>query len=278
MPKEDAGVVCFLAIIGISWCLTRPSSRPGWLRRPKVCHGCGIHSWDPTVLVEPASSFWTERKPGSQIRTSPHTLKFCQDSISRVFYDRSSVFDLRQGTPRILACFHSEHGETRLFALNSRTLFNAIINNINDVLVNIVEKPADWPRRFTASCPWMCVKVRGLHSHGLQAESASLRIPASAFPGQSRQRVCFVVLEVRNLISPSPDTATFYDMLKDMSPDLDVHPYDGQRSFARVGVSEDDVALVRSMAKGIAARMGKNVRVWDCKEVQGLRWYESPRD
>lgn len=162
-------------------------------------------------------------------------------------------------------------GRTRLFTLNNRTLFNAIYTRVGEIIVNIVDKPEDWRRRFTGSSPWMCVKVRGL-SFIPQA----LRIPAAAFPGDGHQSICLVVLEARNLVNPKKDM--LYDLLKEMSSDLDARRVDGPRAFSRVRVKEDDVPLVRSMVKAIAERMGKNVRAVNCSEVQGMRRYESPRD
>jgi len=245
--------------------------------RPAVCNGCGIHSVY-TVLQEPAGSTWTEVEPGEQLRVSPRRLRFCQDSVSRAFHDGTSVFDRRQGTPKISACFYEEVGGTRLFALNNRTLFNAIHTGLDEIIVNIVQKPEDWLRRFTASPPWMCMKVRGLNFIPPvgYVERQALRIPAAAFPGNGQQSICLVVLEVRNLVNSNKDT--LYDLLKDMSSDLDARCVDGPHAFARVRVKEDDVPLIRSMVKAIAERKGKNVRAVDCSEVQGMRLYESPRD
>lgn len=254
---------------------------------PEVCCGCNIHARG-SPLPEPAGSLWTERNPerlvGMQLRTSPHKLKFCQDSILRFFRDGTSVFDLRRGTPKIVACFHSQDGDTRLFALNNRTLFNAIYNDISAVLVNIIEKPAEWPTRFTGRRPWMCTKVRGLrsgsHARELQDDfSDALIIPSAVFPGQQRRSVCFVVAEVCGLVKPNPNGDTFYRLLSHMSPDLDIRPYEEDaRSFVRVWVNEDDVPLVRNMARAIAESGGMNVRNVRCREVPGLRRYESPRD
>lgn len=175
------------------------------------------------------------------------TFKFCQDSISRCFQDGTSVFDFREGTPQILGCFHQERDGTRLFALNNRTLFNAIHTGVGSVLVTIVDKPDDWPRRFTGSRPWMCVKVRGLtFLPGVgYAEPQALRIPASAFPGGGHRSICLVMLEARNLVNPKKDT--LHSLLQEMSSDLDARVVDGPRAFARVRVNEDDVPLVRSI-------------------------------
>lgn len=249
----------------------------GCPRRPAVCNGCGIHTHF-AILEEPAWSKWTEHEHGDQFWTDPHNLKFCQDSISRCFQDGTSVFDFRKGTAKILACFHREHDGTRLFALNNRTLFNVIHRSVGEVFVSIVDKPDDWPRRFTGSRPWMCVKVRGLTfiPQVGYAEPQALRIPASAFPGGGHRSICLVVLEARNLVNPKKDTLR--GLLKEMSSDLDARAVDGPRAFARVRVNEDDVPLVRSMVKAIAERNGKNVRTVDCVEIQGMRLYESPRD
>lgn len=240
-------------------------------RRP--CGGCGIHPW-PTVFEEPAGSLMTELNPGEQLRISPRRVKFCQDSISRFFHDGTSVFDFPQDIPKISACFHQEYDGTRLFALNNRTLFNAIHTNVDEIIVNIVKKPSDWPRRFTGSRPWMCVKVRGSEAP-LRAYYSAAKLPASAFPGGGHRSLCLVVLEARNLVNSKKDTLV--DLLKDMSPDLDVQPVVGPRAFARVRVNESDVPLIKRMIKAIAERMGKNVRAVDCFEVDGLRLYESPR-
>lgn len=236
--------------------------------RLAVCNGCGIHT-DSTYLYD-TDSQWTALRHGAQLRMSSNRLKFCQDSISRSFHDGTSVFDFCEGTPKILACFHWEHDGTRLFALNNRTLFSAIHRGVGEVIVNIVEKPDDWPRRFTGSRPWMCVKVRGA------CEPHALRIPAPAFPGGGQRSICLVVLEARNLVNPKKDTC--YDLLKELSSDLDARAVHGPRAFARVRVNEDDMPLVRSMVKAIAERMGKSVRKAHCVEIQGVRLYESPRD
>lgn len=239
--------------------------------RTLTCDGCGIHHAE-TTLVEPVLWNHLAYSCGDQIRSDPRNLLFPQDSISCYFHDGSSVFSPRRGTPKILACFHAERDRRRLYALNNRTLFNAIHNGVGQVIVNIVEKPDDWPRRFTGSRPWMCVKVRG----GFRACAQALRIPAQAFPSQNRQSSCFVVLEVRGLINQKNNT--FYNLLKEMSSDLDVRFEAGQREFARVRVNENDVPLVRSMAKALAERMGKKARDVDCVEVEGQRRYETPRD
>lgn len=52
----------------------------------------------------------------------------------------------------------------------------------------------------------------------------------------------------------------------------------GPHAFARVCINENDVPLVRSMVRAIAERMGKDVRLVRCTEIEGLRCYESPRD
>jgi len=241
--------------------------------RPAVCNGCGIHK-SFTVLTAEADSKWTDAGGiGAELWVRPQRLKFCQDSISRNFYDGTSVFKPRHGIPKISACFHWESDGLRLFALNNRTLFNAMYTDVSTVLVSIVEKPDDWLRRFTGRRPWMCMKVRGP-----TCTPDALRIPATAFPGPGggQQSICLVVLEVRNLVNAK--TETFLNLLKDMSSDLDARHVEGPRSFARVRVNESDVPLVRSMVKALAERKGKNVRTVDCIEVQGMRRYESPRD
>jgi hypothetical protein len=216
---------------------------------------------------------------GEQYDLSTSWLSFSQNSISRFFHDGSSVFKPPQGIPKILACFHAENDGIRLFALNNRTLFNTIHNHLGNVIVTIVEKPEDWLRRFTGSRPWMCIKVRGPSVFtirtGTYFTTQALRIPSQAFPAADRS-ACSVVLEVRNLINPKKDT--FYNLLKDMSSDLDIRLEVGEREYARVRVNEDDVPLVRSMAKALAERMKKQVWTVTCDEVPGLRRYESPRD
>lgn len=80
---------------------------------------------------------------------------------------------------------------------------------------------------------------------------------------------------MKNLVKPNKDnTDTFYALLQDMSSDLDVHAEIGKHEYARVRINEDDVALVESMAKAIAERLGKNVRKVRCVEI--ARRYESP--
>lgn len=166
----------------------------------------------------------------------------------------------------------------RLFALNNRTLFNAIHRNVNEVIVNIVEKPDDWPRRFTGNRHWMCIKVRRrtIIAKPCSSEMHAVRIPAPAFLGGDNRSICFVVLDVRNLVNARKDT--LFALLKDMSSELGVRAVDGPRAFARVRINEDDVPLVRSMVKAIAKRIGKQVWTVDCFEVDGMRSYESPRD
>jgi len=104
----------------------------------------------------------------------------------------------------------------------------------------------------------------------------AVRIPAQSFPTSEPRSVCFVVLEVKNLVNPK-NRLSFYSLLKDMAPDLDIRPFD-ERSKFRVRVNEDDVELIQSMAKAIAERRGKNVRGVRCVEIEGLHEYESPRD
>merc|ERR1712070_45615 len=108
---------------------------------------------------------WTySMDPGAQQGVAPQRLRFCQDSIARTFHDGTSVFARRHGIPKISACFHHDFDGIRLFALNNRTLFNAIYTGVSEIIVNIVEKPVDWQRRFTGTKPWMCIKVRGAES------------------------------------------------------------------------------------------------------------------
>lgn len=261
----------------------------GWTVDPfpvPACDGCGIHAHG-TVLKEPAGSKWKFPEPnGARFKINPHRLKFCQDSISRFFHDGTSVFKRCEGTPKILACFHKELDGIRLFALNNRTLFNAIYRNLNEVIVNIIEKPEDWPRRFTGRRLWMCIEVRQRKSMAQSDRvephcgwpDAALRIPDTAFPGGEEHRsICFVVLEVRNLVNPRKKD-TLFALLKDMSSDLDVRAVEGPRAYARVRINENDVPLVRSMVKAIAERMGKQVWTVECVEVEDMRLYDSPRN
>jgi len=231
---------------------------PGELPTPPwKCSGCDLHSvhvlldehepitsWDPLERREAeASPTWM----------SPHRLKFCQNSISAQFQDGTSVFAPRCGIPKVLACFHG----VRLFALNNRTLFNALRNDVEPVIVTVVEKPSDWHLRFSGKRPWMCMKVR----LGVQLRSAPfIKIPVESFPSPQASSPCWLLLEAPNLVNPKK--RTFYDLLADMCPDLNIRRFQGEREYARVRVIEDDQPLVRSAIKALAKQLGNNPMTW----------------
>lgn len=100
-------------------------------------------------------------------------------------------------------------------------------NGVGEVIVNVVEKPDDWERRFTGRRPWRHVNVRGLNYSPRVGhfEQRTFRIPAAAFPGGEGRSVCLVVIEVRNLVKPSKDT--LHALLKSMSPELDARVVEG---------------------------------------------------
>jgi hypothetical protein len=220
------------------------------------------------------------------MKIHPWRLRFSQDSISERFHNGCSVFDPCIVTHTILACFHTEAGKTHLFAINNRTLFNALINKVKEVTVNIVEKPFDWERRFTGQKPWMCMQVRTTSwirtcttsSIGFESASGSyVRIPAETIAPRETRSCCLVVLEVRKLVNPK--NTTFYSLIKDKCPELNVQdPIDIDKAYARVRVAEEEVPLVRSIVKAIAKDLGKKLKTVSCVEVEGLRRFESPRD
>jgi len=206
-----------------------------------------------------------------------HRLVFCQDSISTKFRDGSSVYDRRTGGhPGVLACFHSDAYGERLFVLNNRTLFNAIENKIDKLVVTIVEKPSDWTHRFTGRRPWLCIKVRRPQEQILSLSVPFVKIPADAVPSVVPPSRVLVVLEARNLVNPKKDN--LYSLIKEFSPELNIQEFEGVRAYARVRVAEEDEPLVRCVLKAIAKSLGKRPNAVDCFEVEGERRFESPRD
>lgn len=103
-----------------------------------------------------------------------------------------------------------------------------------------------------------------------------VRIPAEAFPSMQSQSRCLIVLEVRNLVNPKNDTLVC--LIKDMCPRLNAEPVEGDRAYARVRIFQDDEALVRSVIKTIAKKLGKKPSDVGCTELVDLRLFESPRD
>lgn len=245
------------------------------------CPGCDVHN-SPTVLSQTAAAergIWHNdavETAEPSMKLHPWHLRFSQDSISERFHNGRSVFDPCIETHTILACFHTEAGKTHLFAINNRTLFNALINKVNEVTVNIVEKPFDWERRFTGQTPWMCMRVRTT-SWIRRCSASYVRIPSETIAPMGTRSCCLVVLEVRNLVNPK--NATFYSLIKDKCPELNVQdPIDVDKAYARVRVAEEEVPLVRSIVKAIAKDLGKKLNTVSCVEVEGLRRFESPRD
>jgi len=202
------------------------------------------------------------------------SLRFCQDSIATRFRDGSSVYGPCRGPshPKVIACFHSEVDGTRLYALNNRTLFNAIHNKVSSIIVHVVDKPSDWESRFTGKKPWLCMRVR----HVGQPMSMHVKIPAEAFPPAHVASRCLIVLEARNLVHPKKNN--LWSLINDMCPELNAQAVEGDRAYARVRVAQDDEALVRCVVKAIAKTLGKKVNTVDCFEVEELRRFESPRD
>lgn len=248
-----------------------------------TCPGCSVHN-NPTVLSHTAvaeAGIWHNNEvetAAPSMKIHPWRLRFSQDSISERFHNGRSVFDPCIVTHTILACFHTELGKTHLFAINNRTLFNALINKAEEVTVNIVEKPFDWGRRFTGQRPWMCMRVRTTSwFRSCSASRSYVRIPSETIAPTETRSCCLVVLEVRNLVHPK--NATFYSLIKDKCPELNVHyPVDVDKAYARVRVAEEEVPLVRSIVKAIAKDLGKKLNTVSCVEVEGLRRFESPRD
>jgi hypothetical protein len=72
------------------------------------------------------------------------------------------------------------------------------------------------------------------------------------------------VLEVSNVVKPQKEN--IYDLLRDFSPGCPVEKYVGPRSYARVGVVEEDTDSVRELIKQLGNHRGnKDVQV---KRVQ----------
>lgn len=243
---------------------------------------CAIHR-TRTILNEKAMpGIWepqTQTIVPTSIQVNPNRLRFCQDSISEIFRDGSSVFRNCKDMPTILACFHEEADGMRLFALNNRTLFNAIVNDVKVVDVNIVEKPFDWEDRFTGRWPWMCIWVRRpmVIKQCALSSGSKVRIPAETITPTPSSSRCSIVLEARNLINPKKKNLTA--LIKEKCPDLDVQePVDVERAYARVRVAEEDVPLVQCIVKAIAKDLGKNPNTVSCDEVsEKLRRFNSPR-
>jgi len=260
--------------------------------------------WDPRERQEAEAS--------ATLLMSPHRLKFCQNSIPDRFQNGTSVLSPRglglvRGIPKVLACFHEELDGTRLFALNNLTLFNAILNDVWEVLVTVVEKPSDWHRRFTGQWPWMCMQVgpppeeeeeeeeeEAVHEgmaldggmvgpcsgllvgHIVLPSQPFIKIPAEAFPSSQTPSRCWLVLEARNLVNPKKNT--LWDLLVNLCPDLKIQQFEGKRDYARVRVIEDDKPLVCSAIKALAKQLGKRPNDVDIMEVRSERRFDSPRD
>lgn len=254
------------------------------------CNGgtlCDIHRSGRPITAHLHRSLWSpsERREVESQTTcsiSPCRLLFSQDSIAETFRDGSSFFlPLRQHN--ILACFHECSG-VHLFALNNRTLFNALHNNISTVFVTIVDRPRDWHRRFTGKPPWTCVHVRRSVIRNCTSSSVGIsgqfvRIPAESVPfpmtpAPSHQR--WVLLEVKKLVNPTTDT--FYELLNEMCPDLDIKPCEGDKQHVRVWATTEAMPLVQTAVKALAKKVGRQPRTVYCVQVPGMQRFDSPRD
>lgn len=233
-------------------------------------------------------------------------LRYCQDSISARFSNGASVYSRDQSelpfaTHTIAACFHHH----RLFALNSRTLFNAKHMGIESIIVYIVDKPLDWSTRFTARKPYTAIRVRGERIHqfehvvrnwaldiysdsmtaigrGLDSEMEAMVqeqavvIPADAFPTHEARPIGDVVLEVSNFINTRAGAEeNITSIVLARCPNLQVQAYAGDRSYARLRVALEDEAATRNVIKAIAKEQGKKISI---REVRGTRRFNSPRD
>ena len=81
------------------------------------------------------------------------------------------------------------------------------------------------------------------------------------------------MLEVRNLVRPKKES--LLSLLEEMCPALRATGVEGNRSYARVRIAQQDEILVRRMVKDIARHLGKKVSSVYCTEVVDLRLYNS---
>jgi len=206
----------------------------------------------------------------------PRKIRFSQDSISHRFHDGSPVKGPPKSPhPKVAVVRLAQEGRGVFwFALNNRTLFNALYNGVGKVDVVIVDKPKDWDLRFTSKYPWICTTVRGKKhtEHTGYFTPCAANLPLSAQISEEPRNVCFVVLEARNLIKPQR-SETLFSMLRDF--DLRIYEVTGERSYARVRVDTQDTALIKNVIKGEAKKRGRKVEI---REVEDQCQFESPRD
>lgn len=232
----------------------------------------------------------------------PRLIRFSQNSIRSRFHDGSLV----TGPPRseqpqiaVVAIQHEGNPYTELFAVNNRTLFNAAYNGIDRLRVILIDKPSNWASRFTCTGGGICITVcadlpqqqfdayqdvlvEPLVSIPLQQQfdeyldalhEPLVTIPASSLNPYEARGICFVVLEVRDLVKPQrPET--LFSILRAFSADINIQEVEGERSYARIHVDNQDTELITNI-KAIGKQRGKKVVV---REVGDLSPYDSPRD
>ena len=134
------------------------------LRDVHACAKCDIHPHGK--LIEISERLWTSEEAqnlqldASHVKMAPQSLRFCQNSMASRFQCGVPVETRRPRKAdchKLLACFHAVDGQLRSFALNNRTLFNALQNKAVLVSVKVVAPPADWERRFSGQKPWLCM-------------------------------------------------------------------------------------------------------------------------
>lgn len=259
----------------------------------------GCHEPKGLTLIQPGDLMYSQDSIQCTFRSGRWAGRSVYDTNTVDDWDQRSVVceqtwsgqDARIWTDshRILACFHTVPGEkyARLFALNNQTLFNARHNSGKVsffIQVHIVPKPSDWDRRFTAKKPWRSIHVReevhpsGGMFHQRADRQHALRIRVDVFPSIQPNMGGDVVLEVRNLVNAKkgkPLFALLQNMCRDTEITINIQQVEGDRAYARVRVSNQDEALVRSMIKAIGQQRDKKLSV---HEVDGTRSFASPRD